>query len=168
MSDQTLKSRLRDEMKAAMRAKDKQRLSTIRLIQAEMKRIEVDERIDVDDDRVLFVMGQMCKPRRGSIQQYPDAGRIELAYLEGAEIVVIQEFLPSQLNQQELTDMVADAVASSGAESMKDMGKVMAILKPKLQGRADMGEVSKLIKANLHSPKPFSTPLFFTAPQANP
>jgi|TARA_B110000977_G_scaffold31522_1_gene41767 uncharacterized protein YqeY len=150
MSDQTLKSRLREEMKAAMRAKDKQRLSTIRLIQAEIKRIEVDERIDVDDDRVLVVMDKMCKQRRDSIQQYTDAGRIELADIEAAEIVVIQEFLPSQLNQQELTDMVADAVASSGAESMKDMGKVMAILKPKLQGRADMGEVSKLIKAKLN------------------
>jgi len=150
MSDQTLKSRLRDEMKAAMRAKDKQRLSTIRLIQAEIKRIEVDERIDVDDDRVLVVMDKMCKQRRDSIQQYTDAGRIELADIEAAEIVVIQEFLPSQLNQQELTDMVADAVASSGAESMKDMGKVMAILKPKLQGRADIGEVSKLIKAKLN------------------
>jgi|TARA_B110000037_G_C16928138_1_gene427400 uncharacterized protein YqeY len=150
MSDQTLKSRLRDEMKAAMRAKDKQRLSTIRLIQAEIKRIEVDERIDVDDDRVLVVMDKMCKQRRDSIQQYTDAGRIELADIEAAEIVVIQEFLPSQLNQQELTDMIADAVASSGAESMKDMGKVMAILKPKLQGRADMGEVSKLIKAKLN------------------
>ncbi|EAW32299.1 GatB/Yqey [marine gamma proteobacterium HTCC2143] len=150
MSDQTLKSRLRDEMKAAMRAKDKQRLSTIRLIQAEIKRIEVDERIDVDDDRVLVVMDKMCKQRRDSIQQYTDAGRIELADIEAAEIVVIQEFLPSQLNQQELTDMVADAVASSSAESMKDMGKVMAILKPKLQGRADMGEVSKLIKAKLN------------------
>jgi uncharacterized protein YqeY len=150
MSDQTLKSRLREEMKAAMRAKDKQRLSTIRLIQAEIKRIEVDERIDVDDDRVLVVMDKMCKQRRDSIQQYTDAGRIELADIEAAEIVVIQEFLPSQLNQQELKDMVADAVASSGAESMKDMGKVMAILKPKLQGRADMGEVSKLIKAKLN------------------
>lgn len=150
MSDQTLKSRLRDEMKAAMRAKDKQRLSTIRLIQAEIKRIEVDERIDVDDDRVMVVMDKMCKQRRDSIQQYTDAGRIELADIEAAEIVVIQEFLPSQLNQQELTDMVADAVASSSAESMKDMGKVMAILKPKLQGRADMGEVSKLIKAKLN------------------
>ena len=150
MSDQTLKSRLREEMKAAMRAKDKQRLSTIRLIQAEIKRIEVDERIDVDDDRVLVVMDKMCKQRRDSIQQYTDAGRIELADIEAAEIVVIQEFLPSQLNQQELKDMVADAVASSGAESMKDMGKVMAILKPKLQGRADMGEVSKPIKAKLN------------------
>ncbi|MEH6559525.1 MAG: GatB/YqeY domain-containing protein [Oceanicoccus sp.] len=150
MSDQTLKSRLRDEMKAAMRAKDKQRLSTIRLIQAEIKRIEVDERIDVDDDRLLVVMDKMCKQRRDSIQQYTDAGRTELADIEAAEITVIQEFLPSQLSQQELTDMVADAVANSGAESMKDMGKVMAILKPALQGRADMGEVSKLIKAKLN------------------
>ncbi len=150
MSDQTLKPRLHQEMKAAMRAKDKQRLSTIRLIQAEIKRIEVDERIDVSDDRLLVVMDKMCKQRRDSIQQYTDAGRTELADIEAAEITVIQEFLPSQLSQLELTEMVADAVTRSGAESMKDMGKVMAILKPKLQGRADMGEVSKLIKAKLN------------------
>lgn len=150
MSDQSLKSRLHEEMKAAMRAKDKQRLSTIRLIQAEVKRIEVDERIDVDDDRLLVVMDKMCKQRRDSIQQYTDAGRTELADIEAAEITVIQEFLPAQLSQQELDGMVADAVANSGAESMKDMGKVMAILKPKLQGRADMGEVSKLIKSQLN------------------
>ena len=148
MSDQSLKSRLHEEMKAAMRAK--QRLSTIRLIQAEVKRIEVDERIDVDDDRLLVVMDKMCKQRRDSIQQYTDAGRTELADIEAAEIAVIQEFLPAQLSQQELDGMVADAVANSGAESMKDMGKVMAILKPKLQGRADMGEVSKLIKSQLN------------------
>ncbi|ARN74292.1 GatB/YqeY domain-containing protein [Oceanicoccus sagamiensis] len=149
MTEQTLKARIHDEMKAAMRAKDKQRLGTIRLIQAEIKRIEVDERIDIDDARLLAVLDKMCKQRRDSIQQYTDAGRTELADVEVAEINVIQDFLPAQLSEAELASMIADAVAGTGAESMKDMGKVMGILKPKLQGRADMGEVSKLIKSQL-------------------
>ncbi len=149
MTEQTLKARIHEEMKAAMRAKDKQRLGTIRLIQAEIKRIEVDERIDVDDARLLAVLDKMCKQRRDSIQQYTDAGRTELADVEIAEITVIQDFLPAQLSEEELSAMIADAVSSTGAESMKDMGKVMGILKPKLQGRADMGEVSKLIKSQL-------------------
>lgn len=149
MTEQTLKNRIYEAMKAAMRAKDKQRLGTIRLIQAEIKRIEVDERIDVDDARLLAVLDKMCKQRRDSIQQYTDAGRTELAEVEIAEIHVIQDFLPAQLNQDELASMIADAVSSTDAESMKDMGKVMGVLKPQLQGRADMGEVSKLIKSQL-------------------
>jgi uncharacterized protein len=149
MTEQTLKARLHEEMKAAMRAKAKQRLGTIRLIQAEIKRIEVDERIDIDDARVLAVLDKMCKQRRDSISQFQDAGRTDLADQEAIEIAVIQEFLPAQLSADELSTMVSDAVTSTAAESMKDMGKVMAILKPKLQGRADMGEVSKLIKAKL-------------------
>ena len=149
MTEQTLKARIKDEMKAAMRAKDKPRLSTIRLIQAEIKRIEVDERIEIDDDRLLAVLDKMCKQRRDSITQYTDAGRSELADIEIAEITVIQEFLPTQLTSEELSALITDAIATSGAESMKDMGKVMGILKPKLQGRADMGEVSKLIKSSL-------------------
>ena len=149
MTEQTLKTRIHEAMKVAMRAKDKQRLGTIRLIQAEIKRIEVDERIDIDDARLLAVLDKMCKQRRDSIQQYTDAGRTELAEIEIAEINVIQDFLPAQLNQDELASMIADAVASTGAASMKDMGKVMAVLKPQLQGRADMGEVSKLIKSQL-------------------
>lgn len=149
MTEQTLKNRIYEAMKAAMRAKDKQRLGTIRLIQAEIKRIEVDERIDVDDARLLAVLDKMCKQRRDSIQQYTDAGRTELAEVEIAEIHVIQDFLPTQLNQDELASMIADAVSKTGAESMKDMGKVMGVLKPQLQGRADMGEVSKLIKSQL-------------------
>lgn len=149
MTEQTLKNRIYEAMKAAMRAKDKQRLGTIRLIQAEIKRIEVDERIDVDDARLLAVLDKMCKQRRDSIQQYTDAGRTELAEVEIAEIHVIQDFLPTQLNQDELASMIADAVSNTGAESMKDMGKVMGVLKPQLQGRADMGEVSKLIKSQL-------------------
>ena len=149
MTEQTLKARIHEEMKAAMRAKDKQRLGTIRLIQAEIKRIEVDERIDVDDARLLAVLDKMCKQRRDSIQQYTDAGRSELAEVEIAEIDVIQDFLPAQLTEDELAAMISDAVSSTGAESMKDMGKVMAALKPQLQGRADMGDVSKKIKAQL-------------------
>ena len=149
MTEQTLKARIYEAMKAAMRAKDKQRLGTIRLIQAEIKRIEVDERIEVDNARLLAVLDKMCKQRRDSIQQYTDAGRTELAEIEIAEINVIQDFLPAQRSEEELSNMIAAAVSSTGAESMKDMGKVMGILKPQLQGRADMGEVSKLIKSQL-------------------
>lgn len=149
MTDQALKARIADAMKTAMRAKEKQRLSAIRLIMAELKRIEVDERIDVDDDRVLVVLDKMCKQRRDSIEQYQAAGRTELADVEIAEIAVIQEFLPAQLSAEELDTMIAAAITQTGAESMKDMGKVMGILKPQLQGRADMGEVSKQIKSNL-------------------
>ena len=145
----TLKEQIKSEMKAAMRAKEKQRLGTIRLIQAEIKRIEVDERIEIDDDRLLAVLDKMCKQRRDSIQQYEAADRSELADIEKAEIAVIQDFLPTQLTEAELSAMIAEAVTATGAESMKDMGKVMGILKPKFQGRADMGEVSKAIKAKL-------------------
>ena len=149
MTEETLKVRIKTEMKVAMRAKDKQRLGTIRLIQAEIKRIEVDERIEIDDARLLAVLDKMCKQRRDSIAQYTDAGRSELADIESAEITVIQEFLPAQLGAEELATMIAEAIASTQAESMKDMGKVMGALKPKRQGRADMGEVSKQIKAAL-------------------
>ncbi len=149
MTDQTLKARIQDEMKAALRAKEKQRLGTIRLIQAEIKRIEVDERIEIDDARLLAVLDKMCKQRRDSIDQYEKAERTDLADIEKAEIAVIQEFLPAQLSEEELISLISDAIAATGAGSMKDMGKVMGQLKPKLQGRADMGEVSKLIKAKL-------------------
>jgi uncharacterized protein YqeY len=149
MSEPTLKARLKEQMKVSMRAKDKPRLGAIRLILAEVKRIEVDERIDVDDARLLAVLDKMCKQRRDSIEQFESAGRDELAAQEHTEIAVIQEFLPAQLSAEELTALIAEAIASSGAESMKDMGKVMALLKPSLQGRADMGQVSKLIKAQL-------------------
>lgn len=148
MSD-SLKSQIKDAMKAAMRAKEKERLSTIRLIQAEIKRIEVDERIDVSDERLLVVLDKMCKQRRDSITQYEDAGRPELAEKERNEITVIQEFLPEALSEAELQQIVSDAIAISGAESARDMGKVMGIVKPKIQGRADMGAVSQMVKAQL-------------------
>ncbi len=148
MSD-TLKAQITAAMKDAMRAKDKERLGAIRLIQAEIKRIEVDERIDVDDARVLAILDKMVKQRRDSINQYQDAGRQELADKEQAEIDVIQEFLPEALGEDELSTMIEAAIAESGAESMRDMGKVMAVLKPKIQGRADVGAVSGLVKAKL-------------------
>lgn len=136
-------------MKEAMRAKDKVRLGTIRLILADIKRIEVDERIDVDNDRVIVTLDKMLKQRRDSIEQYRNAKREDLAVIEEQEMIVIQSFLPVQLSEQEIASLVADAISQSGAENMKDMGKVMAILKPQLQGRADIGAVSGKIKAAL-------------------
>lgn len=144
-----LKNQITDAMKAAMRAKDKERLGTIRMMLAELKRIEVDERIELDDARIITVLDKMLKQRRDSISQYEDAGRQELADVEKAEIAVIQDFLPAALTTGEIEQLIDDAIASTGAEGMKDMGKVMGQLKPKMQGRADMGEVSKLIKARL-------------------
>lgn len=146
---ESLKGQVTSAMKDAMRAKAKERLSAIRLIQAEIKRIEVDERIEVDDARLLAVLDKMVKQRRDSISQFESAGRQELADKEQAEIEVIQEFLPEALTEEELTGMINEAIASSGAESMRDMGKVMGILKPKIQGRADAGVVSGMIKAKL-------------------
>jgi len=136
-------------MKDAMRAKDKPTLGTIRLILADIKRIEVDERIDVDNDRIIAVLDKMLKQRRDSIEQYRAASREDLAIIEETEMAVIQTFLPAQLSEQEITDLITAAISASGAESMKDMGKVMGILKPQLQGRADVGAVSGKIKAAL-------------------
>ena len=149
MSKCEQKIAIEDAMKAAMRAKDKPTLSTIRLILAEIKRIEVDERIDVDNDRVIAVLDKMLKQRRDSIEQFRAASRVDLAEIEEAEMLVIQSFLPAQLSEQEIADLIAEAIAASGAENMKDMGKVMCILKPQLQGRADVGAVSGKIKAAL-------------------
>jgi uncharacterized protein YqeY len=149
MSDQPLTATIKEAMKAAMKARDKERLGTIRLIQAEIKRIEVDERIAVDDARALAVLDKMVKQRRDSAQQYSDAGREELAAVENAEIAVLQEFLPAQLSEAELVAMVDAAIAASGASGMQAMGPVMGQLKPQLQGRADIGAVSKLVKDRL-------------------
>jgi len=136
-------------MKAAMRAKDKPRLGTIRLIQSEFKRIEVDERIEIDDARALSILDKMLKQRRDSAKQYEDAGRDELAAQENLEIAIIQEYLPAQLNEQELADMIDNAISETGASGMQGMGPVMGKLKPQLQGRADMAVVSKLVKSRL-------------------
>ena len=149
MSKCDQKIAIEDAMKAAMRAKDKPTLSTIRLILAEIKRIEVDERIDIDNDRIIAVLDKMLKQRRDSIEQFRAASREDLAEIEEAEMITIQSFLPAQLSEQEIADLVAEAISASGAQSMKDMGKVMGILKPQLQGRADIGAVSGKIKAAL-------------------
>ena len=132
-----------------MRAQQKERLSTLRLILAEFKRIEVDERIELDDARILAVLDKMLKQRRDSVSQFESAGRQELADKEKAEMEVIQEFMPAQLSEAEISALIDTAIASSGASSAKDMGKVMGIIKPQLQGKADMGAVSKLVKEKL-------------------
>ncbi|WP_444920886.1 GatB/YqeY domain-containing protein [Microbulbifer sp. CnH-101-G] len=145
----TLKDTLTQATKDAMKARDKERLATLRLINAEIKRVEVDERIDLDDARILALLDKMTKQRRDSITQYEKAGRAELAAVEQAEIEVIQEFLPKQLTEEEISEIVTSAVQSTGASGMADMGKVIAQVKPQVQGRADMGAVSKLVKAQL-------------------
>jgi len=149
MSD--LVTTVKAEMKAAMKARDKERLATIRLIQAEFKRVEVDERIDIDDTRALSILDKMVKQRRDSSTQYRDAGREELAAKEDAEIAVIQEFLPEQLSATDIEALIDQALAGIDATGMAAMGPLMGAIKPKLQGRADMGEVSKLVKAKLTS-----------------
>ncbi len=149
MSESPLKITITDAMKNAMRAKDKERLGTVRLILSEIKKVEVDERIDPDDSRIISIMDKMVKQRRESIKQYTDGGRPELADKEQAEIEVIQEFLPQPLTNAEIDAIIADAIASTGAASMQDMGKVMGAIKGQLTGRADMGAVSQKIKAAL-------------------
>lgn len=145
-----LKSTISSAVKDAMRAKNKERLTVLRLLMSECKRIEVDERIELDDARVLAILDKQVKQRRDSIKQYSDAGRQDLADIEIFEMEVIQEFLPQALTEDEITQLLNAAIAESGAESMRDMGKVMAIVKPQMQGRADMGEVSKVIKKLLN------------------
>lgn len=144
-----LKQRISDAMKDAMRAKDKVRLQAIRLIMAEFKRIEVDERIELDDSRVIAVLDKMLKQRRDSIQQFAQANRQDLVDQEAAEVKVIQEFMPAALSEAEIDVLIDEAITSTGATSMKEMGAVMGLLKPKLQGKADMGQVSQRIKNRL-------------------
>jgi len=149
MSDCPLKQALTEAMKDAMRAKDKPRLGTIRLALSEIKRVEVDERIEPDDARVIGILDKMIKQRRESIRQYESADRPELAAQEQFEIEVLQEFLPQALEAAELEQIIKSAVSESGATSMKEMGKVMNIVRPQVVGRADMAEVSKQIKSLL-------------------
>jgi uncharacterized protein YqeY len=146
-----LKQRIQDDMKGAMKGGDKRTLGVIRLILAAVKQREVDERIELDDEQVLTVLDKMVKQRRDSITQYEQAGRDELAEQEKFEIGVLQTYLPEALSEEEVASMVDEAIAAAGAESMRDMGKVMGQLKPKLQGRADMGAVSALVKQKLGS-----------------
>ena len=141
--------RVTAEVKVAMRARDKPRLGALRLIMADFKRIEVDERIELDDERVLVILDKMTKQRKDSLKQFEDAGREDLANQEALEIAVIAEFLPDQLSDNEVSGLVKAAIAETGAASMQDMGKVMAIVKPQVQWKADMGAVSGLVKAQL-------------------
>ena len=145
----SLKAKISDDMKAAMRAKDAPRLSAIRLLLSAMKQREVDERITLDDAAVIAIVEKMIKQRKESIAQYEKGARKDLADKEQFEIGVLQAYLPQQLSEAEVAAAVAEAVAASGAKSAADMGKVMAIVKPKLAGKADMGKVSALVKAKL-------------------
>ena len=147
----SLKDEINKEMKAAMKSRDKDRLKTIRLILSEIKRVEVDERIAVDDQRILSILAKMIKQRRDSIAQYDSAGRTELSQIETDEITVINEFLPEALTDDEINNLIEKAISETGADSMKDMGKVMGIIRPQIQGRADAGEVSKRVKEALNS-----------------
>jgi len=151
MSTAPLKLRIQDEMKAAMKGGDKQRLGTIRLILSAIKQIEVDERIELDDSRILAILDKMVKQRRESASQYEQAGRDDLLQQENFEITVLQDFMPAALSDDEINTMIEEAITSSGASSIKDMGKVMGQLKSKMQGRADMGMVSDKIKARLNA-----------------
>ncbi len=141
--------RVSAEVKVAMKARDKPRLGALRLIMADFKRIEVDERIELDDKRVLVVLDKMTKQRKDSLKQFEEAGREDLAKQEALEIEVIAEFLPDQLSDDEVSGLITAAITETGAASMQDMGKVMAIVKPQIQGKADMGTVSGLVKALL-------------------
>jgi uncharacterized protein YqeY len=146
-----IRQRVEADMKDAMRAKDKERLGAIRLILAAIKQREIDERVTLTDTDILAVLDKMIKQRRDSITQFQQAGRQELADKEAAEVAVIQEYMPAALSEAEIDTMIAEAMAASGATSPQDMGKIMGLLKPRLQGRADMGLVSRKIKEKLSS-----------------
>ncbi|AVP93065.1 MULTISPECIES: GatB/YqeY domain-containing protein [Aeromonas] len=145
----SLKDQLKDQQKLAMLARDKARLGAIRLLMAEIKQREVDTRIELNDEDILAVVTKMVKQRRDSISQFEAAGRQDLADKESAEILVLQEFLPQQLTADEIAALIEQAITESGAAVMADMGKVMAVLKPKIQGRADVGAVSAQVKTRL-------------------
>ena len=143
----SLKDRIQDDMKAAMRAKEKERLGAIRLILAAIKQREVDERIVLSDSQVLSVLEKMIKQRRESLAQYQSAGRDDLAAQEAFEIKLIQSYLPAPLSETEIDTLIADAITATGAQSVRDMGKVMALIRDQAQGRADMAAVSARVKA---------------------
>ncbi|MCP4128418.1 MAG: GatB/YqeY domain-containing protein [Gammaproteobacteria bacterium] len=146
-----LRTSIPDDMKNAMKGGDKRKLGVIRLLLAAIKQREVDERIELNDEQILVVLDKMVKQRRDSITQYTQAGRDELAEQEEYEIRILQEYLPEALSEDEISSLIKQAIADAGAESMRDMGKVMGQLKPKLQGRADIGAVSAMVKQLLGS-----------------
>ena len=143
------RTRLLDDIKTAMKSGDKKRLSTLRLISAAAKQKEVDERVDIDDEAMLLILDKLLKQRRDSITQYNDAGRDDLATVEEEEAAIIQEYLPAALDDNEIASIIEKAIADSGASSVKEMGKVMGLVKPQVQGRGDMGKVSGIIKSKL-------------------
>jgi uncharacterized protein len=145
----SLKEQITEDMKNAMRAGEKARLATIRMILAAIKQREVDERIQLDDSQVLAALEKMIKQRKEAITQFESGGRADLVAKESAEIVILQAYLPAQLSDAELDSLIAAAIASTGAASIKDMGKVMGVVKAQAQGKADMGKVSARIKAKL-------------------
>lgn len=145
----TIKAQITEDMKAAMRAKDSARLGAIRLLQAAIKQREVDERIELDDSQVIEAIEKMLKQRRDSISQYEAANRQDLADVEKFEVTVLQTYLPAALTDDEVNAIITDVIAETGASGIKDMSKVMAAVKPKVLGRADMGKISGLIKSRL-------------------
>ncbi|MEJ1966397.1 MAG: GatB/YqeY domain-containing protein [Gammaproteobacteria bacterium] len=147
----TLKERITDDMKTAMRAGEKERLATIRLVLAAVKQIEVDERIVLDEPRMLAVLEKMAKQRKESIAEFEKGGRADLVAKEAAELAIIKAYLPEQMSDAELDALIAEAIASTGATTVKDMGKVMGVVKSKAAGRADMGAVGARIKQKLGS-----------------
>ncbi|HWG30006.1 MAG TPA: GatB/YqeY domain-containing protein [Steroidobacteraceae bacterium] len=145
----SLKERITEDMKSAMRAGEKERLATIRMILAAIKQREVDERIQLDDTQVLAALEKMIKQRKEAITQFESGGRADLVAKESAEILILQAYLPAQLSDAEIDSLIATAIASTGAASIKDMGKVMGVVKAQAQGKADMGKVSARIKSKL-------------------
>ena len=145
----SLKGQILDDIKTAMKAGDKDRLKVLRLVSAAIKQVEVDERTELDDVAVLGILNKMVKQRRDSITQYTDGNRQDLADIEAAEIVVIETYLPTKLSDDELEEMIDEAIAQSGAENIRDMGKVMGMIKTKAAGRADMGAVGAMVKKRL-------------------
>ena len=144
-----LKAKITEDMKSAMRAGEKDRLGTIRLIQSAIKQIEVDTRKELGDTDILSILDKMVKQRRESITAFEQAGRDDLSSIEKRELELIQDYLPEQLSEDEITQLIAETIKATGAESLKDMGKVIGQLKPKVQGRADMSAISMAIKAKL-------------------
>lgn len=144
-----LKLTIQDSVKDAMRAKDKPRLGVLRQITASIKQVEVDNRVDLSDDDIIVILTKMCKQRREALEQYENAGRDDLADIEKAELAIIEEFLPEALSEEEIAEAIKAAITEAGASSIKDMGAVMNILRPKIQGRADMAAVSGQVKAAL-------------------
>lgn len=146
----SLKETILEDIKNAMREKNKEKLATLRLISAEIKQVEVDQRIEMDDAAVTAVLVKMVKQRKESIEQFLKAERADLVAVEEAELTVIMPYLPEQMKPEDIEAAISQAIESTGAVAMKDMGKVMGVLKPQLEGKADMGEVSKLLKAALN------------------